>query len=89
MSRSPHLGNPVASRKDLSARASIESDTAVEIMPRVRDQRLSAWPECGSDHDRRSCKLACRASPRPVRAAPLAQSAERLHGKEKVYGSIP
>ncbi len=22
-------------------------------------------------------------------AAPLAQSAERLHGKEKVYGSIP
>jgi len=24
--------------------------------------------------------------PRP---APLAQSAERLHGKEKVYGSIP
>ena len=35
-------------------------------------------------------------SPRPARAvypspslAPLAQSAERLHGKEKVYGSIP
>src|SRR6185437_12341256 len=24
-----------------------------------------------------------------VRKAPLAQSAERLHGKEKVYGSIP
>ena len=23
------------------------------------------------------------------RTAPLAQSAERLHGKEKVYGSIP
>ncbi len=23
------------------------------------------------------------------RRAPLAQSAERLHGKEKVYGSIP
>ncbi len=23
------------------------------------------------------------------RQAPLAQSAERLHGKEKVYGSIP
>ena len=23
------------------------------------------------------------------RLAPLAQSAERLHGKEKVYGSIP
>ena len=27
-----------------------------------------------------------RSVPRP---APLAQSAERLHGKEKVYGSIP
>jgi hypothetical protein len=26
---------------------------------------------------------------RQVRPAPLAQSAERLHGKEKVYGSIP
>ncbi len=26
---------------------------------------------------------------RYVPAAPLAQSAERLHGKEKVYGSIP
>jgi hypothetical protein len=27
---------------------------------------------------------------RPARRpAPLAQSAERLHGKEKVYGSIP
>jgi hypothetical protein len=24
-----------------------------------------------------------------ARQAPLAQSAERLHGKEKVYGSIP
>ena len=24
-----------------------------------------------------------------TRRAPLAQSAERLHGKEKVYGSIP
>jgi hypothetical protein len=24
-----------------------------------------------------------------VPPAPLAQSAERLHGKEKVYGSIP
>jgi hypothetical protein len=24
-----------------------------------------------------------------TRQAPLAQSAERLHGKEKVYGSIP
>ena len=24
-----------------------------------------------------------------TRTAPLAQSAERLHGKEKVYGSIP
>jgi hypothetical protein len=26
---------------------------------------------------------------RLARLAPLAQSAERLHGKEKVYGSIP
>ena len=26
---------------------------------------------------------------RLLSAAPLAQSAERLHGKEKVYGSIP
>ena len=25
----------------------------------------------------------------PGRSAPLAQSAERFHGKEKVYGSIP
>ena len=25
----------------------------------------------------------------PTRSAPLAQTAERLHGKEKVYGSIP
>ena len=24
-----------------------------------------------------------------LKPAPLAQSAERLHGKEKVYGSIP
>ena len=24
-----------------------------------------------------------------ITCAPLAQSAERLHGKEKVYGSIP
>jgi hypothetical protein len=31
------------------------------------------------------------AAARPKRgtSAPLAQSAERLHGKEKVYGSIP
>jgi hypothetical protein len=27
--------------------------------------------------------------PRQLNTAPLAQSAERLHGKEKVYGSIP
>jgi hypothetical protein len=27
--------------------------------------------------------------PRQLKPAPLAQSAERLHGKEKVYGSIP
>jgi hypothetical protein len=27
--------------------------------------------------------------PRQPNIAPLAQSAERLHGKEKVYGSIP
>jgi hypothetical protein len=26
---------------------------------------------------------------RQLKYAPLAQSAERLHGKEKVYGSIP
>ena len=26
---------------------------------------------------------------RQLKPAPLAQSAERLHGKEKVYGSIP
>jgi hypothetical protein len=26
---------------------------------------------------------------RQASRAPLAQSAERLHGKEKVYGSIP
>jgi hypothetical protein len=34
----------------------------------------------------------CRPRDAPVRfflVAPLAQSAERLHGKEKVYGSIP
>ncbi len=31
---------------------------------------------------RRTCGLGAR-------CAPLAQSAERLHGKEKVYGSIP
>ena len=31
----------------------------------------------------RLCSLRARES------APLAQSAERLHGKEKVYGSIP
>ena len=30
-----------------------------------------------------------RVHERAVVAAPLAQSAERLHGKEKVYGSIP
>jgi hypothetical protein len=38
---------------------------------------MLASRECGS-----------LAVPRPARA-PLAQSAERLHGKEKVYGSIP
>src|SRR5258708_6688940 len=32
---------------------------------------------------------AIRSARRPSRFAPLAQSAERLHGKEKVYGSIP
>ncbi len=34
---------------------------------------------------------ACKLKPqvRPTKLAPLAQSAERLHGKEKVYGSIP
>src|SRR5690606_38621198 len=30
-----------------------------------------------------------RRAPVPGGHAPLAQSAERLHGKEKVYGSIP
>jgi hypothetical protein len=30
-----------------------------------------------------------RPGTRDADAAPLAQSAERLHGKEKVYGSIP
>jgi hypothetical protein len=56
-------------------------------MPPLRD---SGKPEVSG-----SCMLAWRGkasrfygSPRP-RAAPLAQSAERLHGKEKVYGSIP
>ena len=34
---------------------------------------------------RRLCKVLRRCHP----PAPLAQSAERLHGKEKVYGSIP
>ena len=41
------------------------------------DQRC-AWPE----ETRQSAKP-------QVRQAPLAQSAERRHGKEKVYGSIP
>jgi hypothetical protein len=43
----------------------------------------------------RSCMLLGRGLRGPgylgrgVADAPLAQSAERLHGKEKVYGSIP
>ena len=38
-----------------------------------------------SARPRRLCKVLRRCHP----PAPLAQSAERLHGKEKVYGSIP
>src|SRR3954464_9547866 len=37
---------------------------------------------------RRAIRPASRSDSLPV-LAPLAQSAERLHGKEKVYGSIP
>jgi hypothetical protein len=37
----------------------------------------------------RSCMLASAPDGMRFRLAPLAQSAERLHGKEKVYGSIP
>ena len=36
-----------------------------------------------------SIAQACRRISGRRLAAPLAQSAERLHGKEKVYGSIP
>ena len=35
------------------------------------------------------CGRFAKAQVRQLQQAPLAQSAERLHGKEKVYGSIP
>ncbi len=41
-------------------------------------------------HERTSfCQAAHWSGKLPLRLAPIAQSAERLHGKEKVSGSIP
>jgi hypothetical protein len=62
---------------------------------RETDLRSVAPGSCGPDLAP-SCMLSesqQRGSGRPgtrdAAGAPLAQSAERLHGKEKVYGSIP
>jgi hypothetical protein len=53
---------------------------------------------CSPGTGEAGCRMSSSASPRTRSAwadtiarppAPLAQSAERLHGKEKVYGSIP
>jgi hypothetical protein len=51
-------------------------------------------PGSERSNDNESCMLAGRDDAASTtqawrRHAPLAQSAERLHGKEKVYGSIP
>jgi hypothetical protein len=62
-------------------------------LPAVRDGvRPSGWRD---PDGRPSCMLGWRGGNAAgeirsaARPAPLAQSAERLHGKEKVYGSIP
>ena len=46
-------------------------------------------PDRRPDHDLATPLRLCRVLRRCHPPAPLAQSAERLHGKEKVYGSIP
>src|SRR5579875_1833726 len=48
-----------------------------------------SWAVLAVVYPGRSVHRPVRKTYRRLRSAPLAQSAERLHGKEKVYGSIP
>ena len=55
------------------------SPATVSVRPRAACEVLLRTADCASDPG----------SIRLFRVAPIAQSAERLHGKEKVKGSIP
>ena len=76
----------------------LEGTTVLRVLlPRLAGCYAAAGrrPPWGEPAGRRSCMLLGRDQRGPgdrergVADAPLAQSAERLHGKEKVYGSIP
>ena len=56
--------------------------------PGGQNRSSRGTPRSERGHGRRSCGSDSR-PPRVPLVAPIAQSAERLHGKEKVKGSIP
>jgi hypothetical protein len=52
--------------------------------------RVQPGPACSVVYALQArCCIGLTTASQHIADAPLAQSAERLHGKEKVYGSIP